>query len=176
MSPFTRVEVQKRQMYRDRKQTNSYQRLGDGENKGRVLGQYKRVRSSFLKLWKWSKINCGAGCTMQRRCWRSLHCPFNGWSEQWRHYVSAVNTTLHTSNYKINPEHLFIPQSEKTIKDFWGHIKMNSANNLRSCHCSKMGRNITTGPMCNGLDTVCLYTCIQNVPEKSQSTGHVRGS
>ena len=40
----------------------------------------------------------------------------------------------------MNPEHLFIPQSEKTIKDFWDHVKMNSGNNVKKLSLLKDGK------------------------------------
>lgn len=58
----------------------------------------------------------------------------------------------------MNPEHLFIPQSEKTIKDFWGHIKMNSANNLKKLSLLKDGTGTSLQVLCAMDWTLCVYT------------------
>lgn len=58
----------------------------------------------------------------------------------------------------MNPEHLFIPQSEKTIKDFWDHVKMNSGNNVKKLSLLKDGTGTPLQVLRAVGWTQCAYT------------------
>lgn len=131
---------------------------GDGENKGRVWGQYKGYEVPF-----WSYEN-GLKSTVELAA-RCREDPKNHYIVRSKWVKCTVEAlclniviTIHTQVYKMNPEHLFIPQSEKTIKDFWDHVTMNSENNLKTLSLLKDRTGTPLQVLCAVDWTQCAYT------------------